>query len=245
MIIVTADGLGIGAAVAQRAATLGHSVCVGYLHHRRRADALVRTVRDAGRQALAVRADTSEECDVERLFDTATATLGPVTGVVNHACATGLPARIGDLSIEQADAAYRSVLRSVLLCTREAAHRMSVSRGGAGGAVVNVSSLDARTGGGFLSVHGAALHAAVHAHTRGAAQELAAEGIRVNAVAPGVIENGRGGNGGASGSACPPWHDVPLGRAGKPGEVAEAVWFLLSDASSYTTGAVLEVGGGR
>lgn len=245
MLIVTGASRGIGAAVARRVARLGQPVCINYLRNRAAAEDLVAEIRADGGQVIAVQADVSEETDVERLFDTATTELGPVTALVNNAGSTGGLAAIGDLKIEQADAAYRTVLRSVLLCTREAVRRMAVSRGGQGGAIVNISSTGARTGGGFEWVHYAALKAAVNTHTWGAAQELATDGIRVNAVAPGLIQTDLHQDNGVPDRPTRLRHTVPLGRIGSPDEIAEAVWFLLSDASSYTNGAVLEVGGGR
>ncbi|MEU7028067.1 SDR family oxidoreductase [Streptomyces sp. NPDC015232] len=245
MIIVTGAGRGIGAAIARTLAPTGRPVCINYAHSREPAEALAAEIRRGGGTALAVRADVSEEADVIRLFDTATAELGPVTALVNNAGTTGGLARVTDLRIEQADAAYRSVLRSVLLCTREAARRMATSRGGKGGAIVNISSTGARTGGGTEWVHYAALKAAVNTHTWGAAQELAADGIRVNAVAPGLVQTDLHQDNGVPDRPERLRPTVPLGRIGTPEDIAEAVRFLLSDASSYTTGAVLDVGGGR
>ena len=245
MIVVTGAGRGIGAAVARRAAAAGRPVCVNYRASKDAAEALVREITDAGGTAIAVRADVAVEEDVHALFDTATAALGPVTALVNNAGTTGGLTRILDLDLGQADEAYRTTLRSTLLCTREAARRMARSRGGDGGVVVNVSSTGARTGGGGEWVHYAAMKAAVNTFTWGAAQELAGEGIRVNAVAPGLVQTDLHEDNGVPDRPARLRASVPLGRIGEPDEVAEAVWFLLSPASSYTTGAVLEVGGGR
>lgn len=243
--IVTGGGRGIGAAVSRRAGASNWSVCVNYLSNRRAAERVAAEIREAGGVALAVQGDAAEETDVRRLFDTATAELGVVTTLVNNAGTTGGLARIVDLRVEQADAAYRSVLRSVLLCTREYVLRNAISRGGQGGSIVNISSTGARTGGSFEWVHYCALKAAVNTHTWGAARELAAEGIRVNAVAPGLIQTDLHLSNGVPDRPQRLGSTVPLGRVGSPAEVAEAVCFLASPASSYTTGAVLEVGGGR
>ncbi|MDX8148858.1 SDR family oxidoreductase [Lentzea sp. BCCO 10_0061] len=245
MIMVTGAGRGIGAAVARRAAAAGESVCVNYRASKDAAEDLVREITEAGGTAIAVRADVTVEEDVHALFDTATAALGPVTALVNNAGTTGGLSRILDLDLGQADEAYRTVVRSTVLCTREAARRMARSCGGDGGVVINVSSTGARTGGGGEWVHYAAMKAAVNTFTWGAAQELAAEGIRVNAVAPGLVQTDLHEDNGVPDRPARLRASVPLGRIGEPDEVAEAVWFLLSPASSYTTGAVLEVGGGR
>lgn len=245
MIIVTGASRGIGAAIALRAAQTGQPVCVNYLRSRSAAEDVAERIRHAGGQAAVVQADVSDEADVKELFDTACRELGPVTALVNNAGTTGGLATIASLQIEQADAAYRSVLRSVLLCTREAARRMALSAGGDGGTIVNISSTGARTGGATEWVHYAALKAAVNTYTWGAAQELARDGIRVNAVAPGLIQTDLHQDNGVPDRPSRLRPTVPLGRIGRPEEVAEAVCFLLSAASSYTAGAVLEVGGGR
>ena len=243
--IVTGGGRGIGAAVVRQAAASGWSVCVNYLSDRQSAERIVAHVREIGGTALAVQADVLEEDDVRRLFDAASNELGGISAVVNNAGTTVGLARILDLRIEQADAAYRSVLRSVVLCTREYARLNAISRGGSGGSIVNVSSTGARTGGAFEWVHYCSLKAAVSAHTWGAAQELAAEGIRVNAVAPGLVQTDLHRTNGVPDRPHRLGPSVPLGRVGRPEEIAEAVCFLASATSSYTTGAVLEVGGGR
>jgi len=243
--IVTGGGRRIGAAVCRRAAAADWPVCVNYLTNRPAAERVVADVVEGGGSAISVQADVSEEVDVRRLFDTATGELGPVGALVNNVGTTGGLARIEDLRIEQADVAYRSVLRSVLLCTREYVLRSAISRGGEGGSIVNVSSAGARAGGSFEWVHYCALKAAVNAHTWGAALELAAEGIRVNAVAPGIVMTDLHRSNGVPDRPHRLGPLVPIGRFGRPEEIAEAVCFLASCASSYTTGSVLEVGGGR
>lgn len=245
MIVVTGGGRGIGAAICLRAARDGTPVCVNYRRSRADADNVVAKIRSAGGRAIAVRADVSDEEEAGRLLRVATAELGPLTGLVNNAGSTGGLARVSDIDIAQADTAYRSVLRSVILCTRLATRYLATSRGGGGGAIVNVSSTGARTGGAFEWVHYAALKAAVNTHTWGAAQELAAEGIRVNAVAPGLIQTDLHRDNDVPDRPTRLRPTVPLGRIGAPEEIAETVVFLLSPASSYTTGAVVEVGGGR
>ena len=245
MLIVTGAGRGIGAGIALRAARAGRPVCVNYLRSAASAENVVARIRAEGGTAVAVQADVSDEGEVKRLFDEACDALGPVTALVNNAGTTGGLATVGELRIEQADAAYRTVLRSVLLCTGEAVRRMAHSRGGAGGAIVNISSTGARTGGAGEWVHYAALKAAVNTYTWGSAHELARDGIRVNAVAPGLIQTDLHEDNGVPDRPARLRDSVPLGRIGEPDEVAQAVCFLLSEASSYTTGAVLDVGGGR
>jgi NAD(P)-dependent dehydrogenase (short-subunit alcohol dehydrogenase family) len=245
MIIVTGAGRGIGAAVAELAAREGHAVCINYRSSREQAEKLAAGIAEAGGRALAVHADVAVEADVCRLFDTAQAELGPLTGLVNNAGVTGGLARIVDLSIMQLDTAYRSVLRSVILCTRSAAQIMATGRGGRGGAIVNISSTGARTGGAGEWVHYAALKAAVNAFTWGAAQELAADRIRVNAVAPGLVHTDLHRDNGVPDRPERLRATIPMGRAGAPAEIASAACFLLSPDASYITGAVLDVGGGR
>ncbi|GGQ10229.1 SDR family oxidoreductase [Streptomyces roseolilacinus] len=245
MILITGGGQGIGAAIARRAAALGRPVCVNYRTSAAGAEEVVRDVREAGVEALALQADVTEEDEVARLFATATDKLGPLEALVNNAGVTGGLGRVIDLDIGQLDTAYRAVLRSVVLCTREALRAMARSRGGEGGCVVNISSTGARTGGGGEWVHYAALKAAVNAHTWGAAQEAAADGVRINAVAPGLIHTGLHEANGVPDRPERLKATVPMGRIGTPEEVAEAAVFLLSPAASYITGSVLEVGGGR
>ncbi|MFF4173285.1 SDR family oxidoreductase [Streptomyces sp. NPDC001744] len=245
MIIITGAGQGIGAAVARRAADLGRPVCVNYRSSAEGAARVVDDLRRSGVEAMAVRADVAEEDEVERLFATAEEELGPLTALVNNAGVTGGMARVADLDIAQLDTAYRAVLRSVALCTRRGLRSMARGRGGAGGSIVNISSTGARTGGGHEWVHYAALKAAVNVHTWGAAQEAAADDVRVNAVAPGLIDTGLHRANGVPDRPDRLRPTVPLGRIGTPEEVAEAVVFLLSPAASYITGSVLEVGGGR
>jgi NAD(P)-dependent dehydrogenase (short-subunit alcohol dehydrogenase family) len=245
MIIVTGAARGIGAAIAEGVARSGEAVCINYLKSREQAENLVATIGEAGGRALAVQADVGVAAEVERLFAIAQAKLGPLAGLVNNAGATGGLARITDLRIDQVDVAYHSVLRSVILCSQRAACIMSTGRGGQGGVIVNISSTGARTGGGGEWVHYAALKAAVNAFTWGAAQELAADGIRVNAVAPGIVDTDLHRDNGVPDRPARLRATIPLGRAGTPMEIAAAVCFLLSPAASYITGAVLEAGGGR
>lgn len=245
MIIVTGGGQGIGAAIARHAITLRQPVCVNYRGNADGAAAVVADLRAQGVEALSVQGDVGVEEDVKRLFDTAQAELGPLRCLFNNAGVTGGMGTVTDLDIAQLDTAYRAVLRSVVLCTREAMRSMARSRGGEGGCIVNVSSTGARTGGGGEWVHYAALKAAVNTHTWGAAQEAAPDGVRVNAVAPGLIDTPLHEANGVPDRPERLRTSVPLGRIGTPDEVAQAAVFLASPGASYITGSVLEVGGGR
>ncbi|MGW7313836.1 SDR family oxidoreductase [Streptomyces sp. NPDC054854] len=245
MIIVTGGGRGIGAAIARRAISLQQPVCVNYRSGAEGAAAVVADLRAQGIEALSVQGDVGIEEDVQRLFETAQSKLGRVRCLFNNAGVTGGMGSITTLDITQLDTAYHAVLRSVVLCTREAMRSMALSRGGEGGSIVNVSSTGARTGGGGEWVHYAALKAAVNTHTWGAAQEAASEGVRINAVAPGLIDTPLHEANGVPDRPERLRTSVPLGRIGTPDEVAQAAVFLASSGASYITGSVLEVGGGR
>ena len=242
--IVTGAGRGIGAATAGRLARMGHDVVVNYRSDSGAAEGVVRTVEAAGRRACAVRADVTTEDDVERLFAVARSELGKVTGLVNNAGAT---LHIGDLA-ETPVSVIRDVLDvnllATVLCARVAARVMSTRRGGAGGAIVNVSSAAATLGSPHEYVHYAAAKAGVEALTLGLAKELAADGIRVNAVAPGIVRTEIHAAAGAPDRAERLAGRIPFGRAAEPHEVATAIGFLLSDDAAYVSGTVLRVAGG-
>ncbi|MEU6218529.1 glucose 1-dehydrogenase [Streptomyces sp. NPDC047022] len=240
--VVTGGSRGIGAATCLRLAADGHDVALVYVSDDESAERTAAAVRATGARCLTVKADTSDDIDVDRLFTTAADALGPLTGLVNNAGVTG---RLGRL-VDTDPAALRRVVEvnflGTLLCSRRAAQEMS-ERGG--GAIVNVSSAAATLGSPGEYVHYAASKAAVDALTVGLAKELGPEGIRVNAVAPGVIDTGIHA---AMGDADRPRRaaaTIPLGRAGRAEEIAAAIAWLLSPESSYATGAVLRVAGGR
>lgn len=234
--VVTGGSRGIGAATCRRLATSGHDVVLGYRSDADAADVTAAALRTAGARCATVQIDTSNHDDVDQLFDVA-ATLGPVTGLVNNAGITGPVGRLVDVPTDQLLRVFEVDVVGYLLCARRAARDMA----GRGGAIVNVSSVAATLGGAGEYVHYAGAKAAVDALTIGLAKELAPDGIRVNAVAPGTI-----------------WTDIhadperpakvadkiPLGRAGEPDEIASAICWLLSDDASYTTGAILRVSGG-
>ncbi|MEV7039962.1 SDR family oxidoreductase [Amycolatopsis sp. NPDC051061] len=244
-LIVTGGSRGIGAAICSLAGSRGYDVVVNYSGDPAPALAVADEVRSHGRQAVAVRADVSVEDDVRALFDAAAA-LGPVEALVNNAAIVGnTPGRLDSYDVEVVRRTLDVNVTGVFLCCREAVRRMSTRYGGDGGAVVNISSTAARTGSAGEWVHYAASKAAVDTLTYGLAQEVAGEGVRVNAVAPGMIHTGLHEAAGLPGRLAKFAQQIPMGRAGEPAEIAEAVLFLLSPASSFTTGAVLDVGGGR
>ncbi|MEU9589105.1 SDR family oxidoreductase [Streptomyces sp. NPDC048193] len=240
--VVTGGSRGIGAATCLRLAADGHDVVIGYVRDEAAARAVADRVREAGGSALAVRADTSVEADVEHLFEVAERELGPVTGLVNNAGVTGPLGRLADSDTADLRRVLDVNLLGALLCARRAAQLMT-PRGS--GAIVNVSSGAATIGSPGEYVHYAASKAGVDALTVGLSKELGPAGVRVNGVAPGVTDTemhaamGDPGRAGRMGAA------VPLGRAGRAEEVAAAVAWLMSPDASYTTGTVLRVAGGR
>ncbi|WP_328613113.1 SDR family oxidoreductase [Amycolatopsis sp. NBC_00355] len=245
VLIVTGGSRGIGAAICELAASRGYDVVVNFSGDPAPAEAVAAKVRALGRRAQAVRADVSAEDDVHALFDAA-AGLGTVSALVNNAAITGnTPGRLDEYEVEVVRRTLDVNVTGVFLCCREAVRRMSTRHGGAGGAIVNISSTAARTGSAGEWVHYAASKAAVDTLTFGLAQEVAGEDVRVNAVAPGMIHTGLHEAAGLPGRMAKYAPQIPMGRAGQPHEIAEAVLWLLSPAASFTTGAVLDVGGGR
>ena len=244
VLIVTGGARGIGAAIARLGAERGYAVCVNYLSAACEADALVAGISDAGGLAIAVRADVSIEADVLALFDAADR-MGRLAGLVNNA---GVLEQQGTLLDMEAARLTRIMATNVvgpMLCAREAVRRMSRRRGGHGGAIVNVSSAAARTGSPGEYVDYAASKGALDTFTRGLAAEVARDGIRVNAVRPGFIHTGIHARGGEPGRVDRLAPSIPLGRGGTPEEVANAILWLLSAEASYSTGAILDVAGGR
>ena len=243
VLIVTGASRGIGAATARLAAARGFSVGVNYLGNRTAAERVAAEIESSGAKAIAVRADVGEEAEVAKLFETVDRELGPVTALVNNAGINGGYSRVDEVDGARLTQVFATNVFGTFFCAREAVRRMSTAHGGPGGAIVNVSSQAATFGGNKLA-HYAASKAAVNAFTIGLAREVAGEGIRVNAVSPGVIETEALGEldaGRLEGLKA----RLPMERFGGPEEVAETILWLLSDQASYVTGAILPVAGGR
>lgn len=245
VILVTGGSRGIGAAVARRAAKDGYAVCITYASSGDRADALAAEICANGGIACPVFADVAEEVDVLRLFGEIDRRFGRLDCLVNSAGVTGGFATIKTVSAEQIDRTFAVNVRGTILCCREAIRRMSPEFGGQGGVIVNISSTAARTGGSGEWVHYAASKAAVSAYTTGASREVAAEGIRIVAVAPGLVATDLHNTNGDPDRPRRLSSTVPMERVGQPEEIAEAVSWIMSPAASYVTGAVLDVSGGR
>ena len=243
--IVTGGGRGIGAATARLAAERGYAVCVNYLRNRAAADDVVGAITKAGGKAIAVAADVALEAEVVHLFDEAQAKLGPVTALVNNAGILERQARLEDMEAARFERVFATNITGAFLCAREAVRRMSTRHGGKGGAIVNVSSMASTLGSPGEYVDYAASKGAIDSLTIGLAREVAEEGIRVNAVRPGVIRTDIHASGGEPGRVDRVKAAVPMKRGGEPEEVARAILWLLSDEASYSTGAFIDVSGGR
>jgi NAD(P)-dependent dehydrogenase (short-subunit alcohol dehydrogenase family) len=243
--IVTGASRGIGAAIAKLLGGSGYSVAVNYANDAAAAQLVADQLNASGSRAIAIRADVSREADVLQLFETAERELGPIGGLVNNAAITGGFVRVEEVGVAAIERVLAVNVTGTILCSREAVRRMSSKRNGTGGAIVNISSLAARTGGVGEWVHYAASKGAVNSFTVGLAREVATEGIRVNAVAPGLVETGLHAANGEPGRLVRMSPSIPMQRAGTPEEIAQGVLWLLSDAASYVTGTILEIGGGR
>jgi NAD(P)-dependent dehydrogenase (short-subunit alcohol dehydrogenase family) len=245
VVIVTGGGRGIGAATALLAAKRGYAVAVNYLKNSEAADRVVEKIEKAGAKAIAVAADVSVEKDVVAMFAETDRMLGRVTALVNNAGIVDLRSRLEDMSAERVQRMLAVNVTGSFLCAREAVKRMSTRNGGKGGAIVNVSSIAARLGGPGDYVDYAASKGAIDTFTIGLAKEVGGEGIRVNAVRPGVIRTEIHASSGDPGRVERIAASTPLLRAGEAEEIARSIVWLLSEEASYITGAILDVSGGR
>ena len=245
VMIVTGGSRGIGAATARLAGERGYDVCVNYLQDATAAAAVVADIEGAGRRAIAVAGDMSSERDVVNLFETSDAQLGSLGVLINNAGIVGTQLRVEDYTLERLQRMFAINITGAFLCAREAVRRMSIKNGGAGGTIVNVSSAAARLGAPGEYVDYAASKGAMDSMTIGLSKEVAAEGIRVNAVRPGLIYTDIHASGGEPGRVERLKKGVPMQRGGDAQEVARVILWLASDESSYTTGSLVECSGGR
>ncbi|MFC0549017.1 SDR family oxidoreductase [Kutzneria chonburiensis] len=242
--IVTGGSRGIGAAAVRRLAADGHAVCLSFRENVEAAEKIVREVVDAGGRCIAVRADVSREDDTEVLFRTAREELGQITGLVANAGVTSPMAPLADQPVSQLRYLVEVNVLGALLSARRAIQSMSTARGGNGGSIVLISSSSTIHGGPGEYVHYSASKGAVDVMTVGLAKEVAKEGIRVNAVAPGMVDTEIHALSGDPERAWKAAGRIPLGRPGDPAEIADAIAWLMSDQASYTSGAILRVAGG-
>lgn len=245
VLLVTGGSRGIGAATALLAARQGWAVAVNYTANSLAADEVVRRIRASGGTAITVQADVADEAQALRMFEKVDAKLGRLTGLVNNAGVVDVTARVEDMSVARWKRMFDINVIGSMLCAREAVRRMSTRHGGDGGSIVNVSSAASRLGSPGQYVDYAAAKGAIDAFTIGLAKEVAAEGVRVNAVRPGLIETDIHASGGLPNRVNDLKHQVPMQRGGTADEVAQAIVWLLSDAASYTTMSLLDVSGGR
>lgn len=244
-LLITGASRGIGAATARLAAQRGYAVCVNYVRNRDAASAIVDEITAAGGRAIAVAADVAVEADVVRLFQTIDDELGPLTALVNNAGILEKQIRVEDVDAARLNRIFTANVTGCFLCAREAVRRMSTKHGGRGGAIVNVSSAASRLGSAGEYVDYAASKGAVDSLTIGLSKEVAAEGIRVNAVRPAFIYTDIHADGGEPGRVDRIKASIPMQRGGRPEEVAEAILWLLSDAASYVTGTFIDLAGGK
>jgi len=242
--LVTGSSRGIGAATARLLGQQGYKVCVNYKKSEKAAGSLVRELNNMGCHAISVQADVSIEADVVRLFCEIDANLGSITSLVNNAGILRPQSRVSELTAERINLLLSTNVTGYFLCCREAIKRMSKTLGGEGGAIVNVSSVAARTGSPNEYVDYAATKGAVDTLTRGLSVEVAGEGIRVNCVRPGFIDTEMHADGGEPDRIKRLSSGLPMKRGGKPSEVAAAIAWLLSDEASYCTGTFMELAGG-
>jgi NAD(P)-dependent dehydrogenase (short-subunit alcohol dehydrogenase family) len=245
VVLITGASRGIGAATALLAAQKGFAVAVNYAHNSLAADEVVRQIRADGGTAMAVQADVAQEAQVLAMFQRIDAKLGALAGLVNNAGVVDVACRVDAMTVERLQRMFTTNIIGSFVCAREAVKRMSTRHGGAGGSIVNLSSAAARIGSPGQYVDYAASKGAIDTFTLGLAKEVAAEGIRVNGVRPGIIDTDIHASGGDPERAARMAAQLPMQRAGTALEVAQAIVWLLGPEASYTNGALLDVTGGR
>jgi NAD(P)-dependent dehydrogenase (short-subunit alcohol dehydrogenase family) len=245
VVLITGASRGIGAATALLAARAGYAVAVNYAANSLAADEVVRQIRQSGGNAITVQADVADEAQVLAMFEKVDAKLGRLTALVNNAGVVDQTSRVDAMSMARFRRMFEINVYGSFVCAREAVRRMSTRHGGTGGAIVNLSSVAARLGAPGQYVDYAAAKGAIDSFTVGLAKEVATEGIRVNAVRPGIIETDIHASGGLPNRAREMAPQVPMRRPGSAEEVARSILWLMSPESSYTTGTVLDVTGGR
>lgn len=244
-VLVTGGSRGIGAAVCRQAAALGWKVAVNYASNAEAAEKVVADIRASGGDAVAIRGDVGSEADILAMFDIVDHTYGPLDALVNNAGIVDVKQRVDEMNLDRLERMFRINTIGSILCAREAVKRMSTKHGGKGGVIVNVSSIAAVIGGVAEYVDYAASKGAIDTFTVGLSRELAAEGIRVNAVRPGITDTDLHASGGQPDRADRLKGLIPMQRPGTADEIAGAILYLMSDGASYTTGALLNVTGGR
>ncbi|MDM0055490.1 SDR family oxidoreductase [Variovorax fucosicus] len=245
VLLITGGSRGIGAATARLAARRGWAVAVNYASQAAAADEVVQAIRAEGGRAIAVQADVGDEAQVLAMFDQVDAELGPLSGLVNNAGVVDMQSRVDQMTVARLERMLRINVIGSFICAREAVQRMSTRHGGRGGVIVNLSSAAARLGSPGQYVDYAASKGAIDSFTIGLAKEVADEGIRVNAVRPGLIETEIHASGGLPDRAAQLASTVPMKRTGSADEVANAIVWLLSAEASYATASFVDVTGGR
>lgn len=245
VMVVTGGGRGIGAATALMASRRGYAVCINYVSNGEAAERLRAQIAGEGGEAIAVRGDMGVEADVLALFAAVDAQLGPVTALVNNVGVLEQQCKLVEMLAERMQRVFSTNIMSAFLCAREAVKRMSTLSGGQGGGIVNLSSGAARHGGANTYIDYAASKGAIDVMTLGLSKEVAAEGIRVNCVRPGVTDTEIHASGGVPDRAARMAASMPMGRVAQPEEVAETILWLLGPQSSYVSGAILDVAGAR
>jgi NAD(P)-dependent dehydrogenase (short-subunit alcohol dehydrogenase family) len=243
--LITGSSRGIGAASARLFARHGYAICINYLRNEEAAESVAMDVRAAGVACITVQADVSLEADTLRLFETVDKKLGALTTLVNNAGILLKQSRLLGMDANRINKLFTTNVTSCFICSREAVTRMSTANGGEGGTIVNVSSIAAVLGSPNEYTDYAATKGAIDTFTRGLALEVAGEGIRVNGVRPGIIDTTIHADGGEPGRVQRLGPTVPLGRGGTAEEIAEAIYWLASDKSSYATGTTIDLSGGR